>query len=184
MCCVVTVFTLYRILNQTSRSAALPYPEYGCRRMPAPMRSPCIFYYYCSSSYALRQYSVDAVSMYKSPIMKKLTHIVYYKYQQRSLQRWVLTRNSSNSRLTSLKYFYKIQYSSIKQCGIYDLLPTIFPFPFPTSSHFLQLHFPTSICSFQVLVYPDPHQHSHPRPLAAVLRLFLPSPRGLAVPQS
>ena len=42
--------------------------------------------------------------------MKKLTHIVYYKYQQRSLQRWVqvLTRNSSNSRPTSLQYFNKI----------------------------------------------------------------------------
>ena len=38
--------------------------------------------------------------------MKKLTHIVYYK--QRSLQRSLLTRNSSNSRLMSLKYFYKI----------------------------------------------------------------------------
>ena len=41
-------------------------------------------------------------------IKKKLTHIVYYNYQQRSLQRWVLTRNSSNSRLTSLKYFYEM----------------------------------------------------------------------------
>ena len=27
MCCVVTVCSLYRILNRTSRSAALPYPE-------------------------------------------------------------------------------------------------------------------------------------------------------------
>ena len=43
------------------------------------------------------------------PIMKKLTHIAYYKYQQRILQRRVFTRNSSNSRLTSLKYFYKIE---------------------------------------------------------------------------
>ena len=37
MCCVVTVFTLYRMLNRASRSAALPYPE-----RPAPMRSPCM----------------------------------------------------------------------------------------------------------------------------------------------
>ena len=44
--------------------------------------------------------------------MKKLTHIVYYKYQQRSLQRRVLTRNSSNSRLTSLKYFYIVAIAS------------------------------------------------------------------------
>ena len=29
--------------------------------------------------------------------------VVYSKYQQRILQRWVLTRNSSNSRLTSSK---------------------------------------------------------------------------------
>ena len=35
-------------------------------------------------------------------------HIVYYKYQQRSLQRRVLTLNSSNSQqLASLKYVYK-----------------------------------------------------------------------------
>ena len=27
MCCAVTVLTRYRILNRTSRSAALPYPE-------------------------------------------------------------------------------------------------------------------------------------------------------------
>ena len=40
------------------------------------------------------------------PIKKKLTHIVYYKYQRRSLQIRVLTRNSSNSRVTSIKYFY------------------------------------------------------------------------------
>ena len=33
--------------------------------------------------------------------------MVCYKYQQRSLQRWVLTRNSSNSRLTSFKYFFQ-----------------------------------------------------------------------------
>ena len=32
LCCVVTVFTLYRILNRKSRSTALPYPEHGCRR--------------------------------------------------------------------------------------------------------------------------------------------------------
>ena len=32
MCCVVTFFALYRILNRASRSAALPYPEHGCRR--------------------------------------------------------------------------------------------------------------------------------------------------------
>ena len=38
MCCVVTVFTLYRIVNRTSRSAAMPYPEYGCRRI---CRHPC-----------------------------------------------------------------------------------------------------------------------------------------------
>ena len=44
MCRVVTVFTLYRISNRSSRSAALPYPEHGCRRMPTPMRSPCIIY--------------------------------------------------------------------------------------------------------------------------------------------
>ena len=44
MCCVVTVFTLYRILNRTSRSGTLPYPEHGCRRKPAPMRSTCIIY--------------------------------------------------------------------------------------------------------------------------------------------
>ena len=43
MCCVVAVFTLYRILNRTSRSAALPYPEHGCRRMPATMRIPCVY---------------------------------------------------------------------------------------------------------------------------------------------
>ena len=30
-------------------------------------------------------------------------------YQQRSLQRWALTRNSSTSRLTSSKYVYKIE---------------------------------------------------------------------------
>ena len=41
MCCVVTVLALYRILNRTSRSAFLPYPEHGCRRMPAPTRSLC-----------------------------------------------------------------------------------------------------------------------------------------------
>ena len=35
-------FYSYRILNRTCRSAALPYPEHGCRRMLAPMRSPCI----------------------------------------------------------------------------------------------------------------------------------------------
>ena len=29
-----------RILNRASRSAALPYPEHGCRRIPALMRSP------------------------------------------------------------------------------------------------------------------------------------------------
>ena len=43
-----------------------------------------------------------------SHYVKKLTHIIYYEYQQRSLRRWVWTRNSSNSRLTSLNYFYKI----------------------------------------------------------------------------
>ena len=42
MCCVVIIFTLYRILNRTSRSAALPCPalpcpEHGCRRC----RHPC-----------------------------------------------------------------------------------------------------------------------------------------------
>ena len=37
-CSVVTV------LNRTSRlSSALPYPEHGCRRMPATTRSPCIY---------------------------------------------------------------------------------------------------------------------------------------------
>ena len=39
MCCVEIV------LNRTSRSAALPYPEHGCQRMPAPMRSPCTYIY-------------------------------------------------------------------------------------------------------------------------------------------
>ena len=34
--------------------------------------------------------------------------MVYYEYQQRSLQRWVLTWISSNSRLTSLKISYEI----------------------------------------------------------------------------
>ena len=29
MCCVVTVFTLYRIFYRTSRSASLPSPEHG-----------------------------------------------------------------------------------------------------------------------------------------------------------
>ena len=41
MCFAVPVFTLYRIVNRTRRSAALPYQEHGCRRMLAPMRSPC-----------------------------------------------------------------------------------------------------------------------------------------------
>ena len=50
MCCVVTVFILYRILNRTSRSAALPYPEHGCWRMPAPLRSPCSARYYVTWS--------------------------------------------------------------------------------------------------------------------------------------
>ena len=31
MCCVVTFFSLYRVLNRTSRSVALPFPEHGCR---------------------------------------------------------------------------------------------------------------------------------------------------------
>ena len=34
MCCVVTVYTLYRVLNRTSRSAALPYPEHGTHSEP------------------------------------------------------------------------------------------------------------------------------------------------------
>ena len=40
MCCVVTVFTLHRILNRTSRSAALPYPEHGCRRIAGTRAEP------------------------------------------------------------------------------------------------------------------------------------------------
>ena len=35
------LFSIYQVLNRTIRSAALPYPKHGCRRMPAPMRSPC-----------------------------------------------------------------------------------------------------------------------------------------------
>ena len=40
------------------------------------------------------------------PFQWKLTYKVYYKYQQRSLQWWVLTWNSSNSRLTSFEIFF------------------------------------------------------------------------------
>ena len=36
-------FTLYRIMNRTSPSTALPSPEHECRKMPAPMRSPCSY---------------------------------------------------------------------------------------------------------------------------------------------
>ena len=39
--CVRWRFLLYQVLNRTIRSAALPYPKHGCRRMPAPMRSSC-----------------------------------------------------------------------------------------------------------------------------------------------
>ena len=45
MCCVVTVFTLYRILNRTSRSASLPYPEHGCRRCRHPCGALVIYTY-------------------------------------------------------------------------------------------------------------------------------------------
>ena len=33
--------------TSSCRSAALPYPKHGRRRMPAPMRSPCMYMYKC-----------------------------------------------------------------------------------------------------------------------------------------
>ena len=33
--CVWWLFSLYQVLNRTIRSAAVPYPNHGCRRIPA-----------------------------------------------------------------------------------------------------------------------------------------------------
>ena len=68
MCCVVTIFTLYRLLNRTSRSSALPDPEHGCRRMPAPARSLCI----TVPSYAAADHSMKVLGWIKPPAPRQV----------------------------------------------------------------------------------------------------------------